>query len=128
MPRSSSYSLWLAIPVLTTLNQTCMKLLAVHMQDTAFGWQWAWRALQTPWMLGILLCEIVGFALWLTILSDTSISKAMPITSISYCAILLMSWTVFEEPIVPLQLVGSYLILAGAWLIGTASPKKQAAI
>jgi drug/metabolite transporter (DMT)-like permease len=122
MPRKSSYSLWLAIPVLTTLNQACIKLLAVQTKEISFGWEWMAQAAHTPWALGILLCEILSFALWLTILSSMDISKAAPITAVAYVAIMLMSWTVFDEPVMTLQIIGGVLIVAGVWCIGTASP------
>lgn len=121
MPRKSAYSLWVAIPVLTTLNQACIKLLAERTKAVPFGWSWLVHALQVPWMAGILLCEVMSFALWLTILADTGISKAAPITAIAYLLILLMSWTAFHETIMPLQVAGSILILIGVWLIGVAS-------
>jgi drug/metabolite transporter (DMT)-like permease len=63
----------------------------------------------------------LSFILWLKLLADTTISRAAPITAVAYFLILLMSWTVFREPIVPFQIVGSVLILAGVWLIATAS-------
>jgi drug/metabolite transporter (DMT)-like permease len=118
----SSYSLWIAIPVLTTLNQACIKLLAAQTKEIPFGWEWMAQAVQTPWAIGIFLCEVLSFALWLTILSSMDISKAAPITAVAYIAIMLMSWTVFEEPVMALQIIGGVLIMTGVWCIGTASP------
>lgn len=97
-----------------------MKLLATQMKDMPFSWGWLVQALQTPWIIGILVCETISFALWLIILSETSVSKATPITAIAYILILGMSWTLFKEAIMPLQIIGSTLILAGVWLISTA--------
>lgn len=121
MQYKSSHSLWIIIPVLTTLNQAFLKLLAARMQDKPFGWEWLAQAIQSPWMAGILVCEVMSFVLWLTILADTGISKATPITALAYISILGMSWTVFKEPVMPLQIIGSALILTGVWLISTAS-------
>ena len=119
--RISAYMLWGAIPVLSAIYQACIKLLALHMHNMPFGWMWLVYAAHSPWAIGIILSESISFALWLTILSNTSISKAAPITAIAYFMILLMSWTVFKEPFMPLQIIGSVLILVGVWLIGTAS-------
>ena len=124
MRRKSSYLLWTGIPILTVLNQACMKLLSAQMQAIPFGWDWLVRAVQNPCMLGILLCEVASFVLWLTILSDMGISKATPISAIVYILILAMGWTVFHEPVMPLQIAGSFLILAGVFLISTASTHK----
>ena len=120
-PKSSVYSLWIAIPILTTLNQAFIKLLASETKSMDFGPAWLREATQSPWTAGILICEILSFVLWLKLLADTTISRAAPITAVAYFLILLMSWTVFREPIVPFQIVGSVLILAGVWLIATAS-------
>ncbi len=119
--RLSTILLWGVIPILSTLYQACIKWLAIELKDVEFGWNWFARALQTPLTLGVVVFEAISFALWLTILSDTSISKAAPITAIAYFLILLMSWTLFHEPVMMLQIVGGVLILAGVWLIGTAS-------
>jgi len=120
-PKSSVYSLWIVIPILTTLNQAFIKLLASETKSMDFGPAWLLEATQYPWTAGILICEILSFVLWLKLLADTTISRAAPITAVAYFLILLMSWTVFREPIVPFQIVGSVLILAGVWLIATAS-------
>jgi drug/metabolite transporter (DMT)-like permease len=123
--KSINAMLWFGIPILTTLNQACIKMLAERMKDTPFGMHWLAEAMQTPWALCILLFEVLSFVLWMAILAHTSISKAAPITAISYFSILLMSWTLFKEPIMPLQIVGSALILTGVWLISTATPKQE---
>ena len=94
------------------------------MNETSFGFAWLLEVIKTPWAIGILICEVLSFALWLTILSDTDISKATPVTAISYFAILLMSWVLFNEPVQLLQIIGSALILSGVWLIGSAASKK----
>lgn len=123
--RASAAYLWLAIPLLQTLNQACIKLLALHMDEHSFDWAWLKLALQTPYAWLILVCETVTFVLWMTVLADTAISKATPITSITYVMILTVSWTWFKEPLLPLQIIGSLLIIGGGWLIATASPRAK---
>ena len=125
MGRSKVY-LWLAIPLLQTLNQACIKALALFMKQDSLGWGWLGSALQTPYALVILVCEVLTFVLWMTALSDTALSKATPITAITYCLILALSWTWFGEPVAPLQVVGSLLILGGVWLI--ACVKQESAL
>ena len=50
-------------------------------------------------------------------------SKAFPLSAVSYILILCTGWFIFNEAILPLQLLGGTLILAGVWLIGTADYK-----
>jgi hypothetical protein len=47
---------------------------------------------------------------------------------IAYIAIELMSWTLFKEPVMPLQIIGSALILAGVWFISIASEEVESSI
>ena len=54
------------------------------------------------------------------VLSELEISKAFPLSGISYVLIVAAGWFLFGEPVAWLQLVGGGLILTGAWLIATA--------
>jgi len=118
------YSLWVGLPMLSTLFQASTKMLAAEMRDEPFRWSWLAQAAHSPWAPVVLLSEVLSFILWLNVLTNVPLSKAFPITAVAYVAILLMSWTVFKEPVLPLQIIGSALILAGVWLIGTASDRK----
>lgn len=122
---SPRYYLWLAIPALTTVSQSCIKLLALSMQDQPFGLAWLMQALHTPYTAGIILCESISFFLWLRILSHTNISKAFPITSLSYCLVLVVSWTYFREPVLTLDIIGSALILCGVWMISAPNTQRS---
>ena len=76
-------------------------------------------------MLGV---EIALFFVWMRVLTELDLSKAYPLSAISYILILATGWLVFGESISQLQLIGSGLILAGVWVISTASdatPRKQ---
>ncbi len=119
--KSAGYRLWIIVPVLSALNQACIKLLSERMAGTPFGWHWFFTALFTPYAVAVILLEAFGFILWLRILAHTGLSKAMPITATAYILILLLGWVAFGEPVLPLQIIGSALILTGVWMIGTAT-------
>ena len=93
-------------------------MLAAELRETPFSGSWLVQAVHSPWALGVLGSDALSFFLWLHVLTKIPLSKAFPITAISYIAIELMSWTLFKEPLVPLQIMGGALILAGLWLIG----------
>lgn len=99
-------------------------MLAAEMRDMPFRWSWLAQATYSPWATVVLLSEVLSFFLWLNVLTNVPLSKAFPITAVAYISILLMSWTVFKEPVMALQIIGSVLILAGVWLISTASHYK----
>ena len=119
--------LWSLIPICNTLYQVFIKLAAHDMGGTDFGIAWLQQAAVTPWMWAALASELASFVIWIKILSDHELSKAFPLSAISYLLILSVSWFGFYETILPLQLVGGTLILAGVWMIGTANTQKEAA-
>ncbi len=110
---------WLAIPVLNTLFQIFIKLAADSSRGHASDW--ISGSFASPWFLAAVAIEIVGFLIWMQVLSELDLSKAFPLSALSYVLVLLSSWLYFREQITALQLIGSALILCGVWLIGTAS-------
>jgi multidrug transporter EmrE-like cation transporter len=119
------YSLWIGLPLLSALFQASTKMLAAEMRHTPFSWSWLAQATHSPWAITVLLSEVLSFVLWLNVLTHVPLSKAFPITAVAYIAIELMSWTLFNEPVVPLQIIGSALILTGVWFIGSAAPREK---
>ncbi len=111
---------WFAIPVLNTLFQIFIKLAA----DAAGGGHasgWLSGSLASPWFFAAVAVEIACFLIWMQVLSELDLSKAFPLSALSYVLVLLSSWLYFREQMTTLQLLGSALILGGVWLIGTAS-------
>jgi len=119
------YSLWIGLPVLSALFQASAKMLAAEMRHTPFSWSWLVQATHSPWAVVVLVSELLSFVLWLNVLTNVPLSKAFPITAVAYIAIELMSWMLFKEPVLPLQIIGSALILAGVWFVGIASDHDQ---
>jgi drug/metabolite transporter (DMT)-like permease len=119
------YSLWIGLPVLSALFQASTKMLAAEMRHTPFSWSWLVQATHSPWAVVVLMSELLSFVLWLNVLTNVPLSKAFPITAVAYIAIELMSWMLFKEPLMPLQIIGSTLILAGVWFVSSASDDDQ---
>lgn len=119
----SNYSLWVALPILGTLYQAGVKKLALSLGDTPLSMEWFVTAIHSPWTFIVLMSEVASFLLWMNVLSTVCVSKAVPITAISYVFILLSGWVIFDEPVKLLQLVGSAMIVWGIWLICTAKAK-----
>ena len=100
-------------------------MLAAEMRQTPFSWSWLVQAMHSPWVVVVLVSEVLSFVLWLNVLTNVPLSKAFPITAVAYIAIELMSWTLFKEPVMPLQIIGSALILAGVWFVSIAADNDQ---
>ena len=122
------YSLWIGLPLLSAVFQASAKMLAAETRHTPFSWSWLVQATHSPWAVLVLLSELLSFVLWLNVLTHVPLSKAFPITAVAYIAIELMSWTLFKEPVLPLQIIGSVLILAGVWFINIASEEIESRV
>ena len=117
--------LWILIPIFSTLYQVFIKLTANKMEGVEFGLAWLVKASSIQWMWLALISEVASFIIWMKILCDHNLSKAFPLSAISYTLILLTSWLVFNEEILLLQIIGSIFILTGVWFIGTAEKTKK---
>ncbi|NEV10495.1 transporter [Rhizobium sp. SEMIA 4088] len=111
---------WLAVPVMNTLFQFFIKLGAEQM-NAGRTESWLWQALSSYWILAAIAVEIVTFFIWMNVLAELDLSRAFPLSGISYVLIIATGWFVFGERVVALQVVGSGLILLGVWLIAGAN-------
>ncbi|MGV1758673.1 SMR family transporter [Rhizobium sp. P44RR-XXIV] len=111
---------WLAVPVLSTLYQLFIKLGAAQLKDEG-TLTWFWHALSSHWILAAIVVEIVAFFIWMNVLAELELSRAFPLTGISYVLVVAAGWFFFGERVVALQMIGSGLILTGVWLIAGAS-------
>lgn len=100
--------LYLLIPIFSTTYQIFIKMASNELQ---------------PWLWLALVSEVFAFILWMKVLSTHNLSKAFPLSAVSYILILASGWLLFGEPVMQMQIVGSVLIMAGIWLISTASDR-----
>lgn len=110
--------IWLSVPVLNTLQQIFLKRSAE--QTTGSDGQWLELLMYSHWFLAALIAEIVCFIIWTTVLAELDLSKAFPLSAISYVFVMGVAWSLFGEPVSLSQLIGSSGILLGIWLIVTA--------
>ena len=111
--------IWLMVPLLNMAQQILLKQSAVDAGRA--GGAWLVDILSSHWFLAAIVAEIVCFAIWMSVLSELDLSKAFPLSAISYVLIMGVAWLAFGEPLPLLRLAGSLLILVGVWLIATAS-------
>jgi multidrug transporter EmrE-like cation transporter len=115
--------IWLAVPLLNTVQQILLKRSAEESGNS--GGDWLVQILSSHWFLAAIVAEIACFAIWMKVLSELDISKAFPLTAISYVFIMAIAWYAFGEPLPLSQLAGSGLILIGIWCIATASQRND---
>ena len=118
--------LWICLPVFNTLNQVAMKMTAGVVANDAWGTEWFIHAAQSPYIWLSFACEIINFAVWLAILKHHHLSKAFPLTAVSYATLMATSWLFFKEPMHVQQVMGVCLIIAGITLLGAKDKKSGA--
>ncbi len=108
---------WLAVPVLEVAQQIFLKLSAQQAGVSQGGW--LLQVVCSYWFLAAIVVEIACFAIWARMLSQLGSNEMFPISAISYVAIMAAAPLLFGEPITPLGLAGSALILIGVWCVST---------
>jgi drug/metabolite transporter (DMT)-like permease len=116
--RAARPLLLMAMPVLGLANQYMAVRTARALATTPFGLGWAGRAVHIPWVPAWAGLEILTLAIWMTVLSELSLSAAFPMTALGYILVVGMGWTVLGEPVTTLEIVGGAAILLGVWLVG----------
>ena len=114
---------WLLIPLLIAINQVFIKLLARAMDTIPLGIEWVLHAFQSPWIYAIIFCESTSLILWMRILQEIDVSRAVPLTGMAYILILLIGWVFFKESIDLFQILGSLCVFTGIWFISTSESR-----
>ncbi|MGO4440754.1 EamA family transporter [Rhizobium sp. RAF56] len=116
---------WCAVPALNALFQVLIKQGAEELNDAPTALAWLASGLSSRWVLGAIAVEIVCFFLWMDVLGQLDLSRAFPLSGISYLLIVASGWLVFGEPVSALQIAGGGLILCGVWLVAGAGRKSE---
>jgi multidrug transporter EmrE-like cation transporter len=111
-------ALWVLLPLLSVGYQIAAKEAAHGLAGIPFGWHWIRAAISTPWVQGLIVCEIVSFCAWMMVLAEVKLSTAFSMTALNYVLVIAASWIVFHEVGNALQIMGGSAIIAGVWLIG----------
>ncbi len=80
-------------------------------------WGILWRIGTNPYVIIGLFIYVCGTVFWLAALSRVDLSYAYPFASLSYIVMLIASWQLFNEDIVPIRLLGTIVVGLGVFLI-----------
>ena len=116
VPRYPAYSLWLIFAVLETAAQVALKLASNH-AGTSDILQSVSPIVSSPWFIASIACDAANLAIWLAILQRHDLSVAVPLTSMTYFAVLLATGLFLREPVQMMQLVGLMLVGLGLTLV-----------
>lgn len=108
---------WLLLLVLEAGSQLALKGGTLDLPDPAWSWAWVLDMASRPLLWLGALCYIGAFATWMLILARLPLGAAFPASALVFMVVLLGSWLIFHEHIVPAQMVGFALILLGVLLL-----------
>jgi len=110
-------SLWAGFLILDSLTQLAFKMGGNSMDGAPVGFGWMAQALQTPIIWSAILGYAAVFCSWIFILKEMELSKAFPITSLTFITVPMLGWLIFGESIGWMRAIGILIILAGVSLL-----------
>ncbi len=87
------------------------------MDGAPTGFGWVVQALQTPIIWSAIFGYTAVFCSWIFILKEMELSKAFPITSLTFITVPMLGWLIFDETIGLMRALGILIILAGVGLL-----------
>lgn len=111
--RSAGVGLWALLIGSESIAQIAMKIGSEGLGGLPMGMAWLKTALSSPGVLIAVTCYVFSFFTWMLILRITTLSKAFPLSSVVFVAVLLGSWLGLGEHISGLHWLGVLVIVAG---------------
>jgi drug/metabolite transporter (DMT)-like permease len=110
--------LWVALLSMETLTQLAFKAGSEKLDGGQFDWLWVTTALTTLPVWFAIIGYLATFVVWMLILQRTDLSKAFPMTGLSYITVPLLAWVAFGEVTNGTRALGIAFITAGVMLLG----------
>ncbi|MEP6762614.1 MAG: EamA family transporter [Sporichthyaceae bacterium] len=100
-----------------TAVQIAFKLAARDLGDGALDPAWLAAAARSPAVWGAVLLYMIVFVLWMLILQQIELSRAFPLTALTYITVPAAGLLLFHETVDTEQAAGIALILVGVVLV-----------
>lgn len=111
--QSASVGLWALLIGSESVAQLAMKIGSNGLDQLPMGLGWLQAALSSPGVLVAVACYVFSFFTWMMILRLTHLSKAFPLSSVVFVAVMLGSWLGLGEPVSGLHWLGVAVIVVG---------------
>jgi drug/metabolite transporter (DMT)-like permease len=108
----------LALIILVTATQLAFKAGSEDVGAGDFDLTWLQSSLAQPSVWLAIGLYLLTFAVWLLILQRTDLSRAFPLTSLTYVSVPLLAWLIFGETVSLSRAAGIAMIVAGVALLG----------
>jgi multidrug transporter EmrE-like cation transporter len=115
--RLSLALLWTVLVAADSAAQLLFKSAAVHLAQPAPTFAWVAMVAQSWRVWSAVACLLLTFGCWMLVLRRASLSRAFPVTALTFVGVIGGSWWFFGETIVPMQYAGIALIIAGVALL-----------
>ena len=109
---------WSVFLTLDTATQMAFKTASEGLEGMSFGLPFLQRALTTPSFWIAILCYIATFVVWMAVLTRMELSRAFPLTALTYVTVPALAFLFFGEHAPPMRLAGIAVIIGGVILIG----------
>jgi len=116
-------ALALSAPAIGTIGQLLLKHVMKSLgplgaaQLGSLGRICVQLALNPLFLLAVAL-YVLGFVIWLIVLSKLDLSYAYPILALSYCLVPVISHYLFGEQVSPMRWIGIAIICVGVTVVG----------
>ena len=116
-PAWAGIALWTAYVALDTGSQLAFKWAGDRIGPDALDLAWVARALVTPGLWIGVGCYVGTLFVWMRVLQRMDLSRAFPMSGLSYVTVPAMAVVLFGESLTSTQLAGIAAICAGVVLL-----------
>jgi drug/metabolite transporter (DMT)-like permease len=109
---------WCLFVRLDAATRLAFKAASISVEGMDFGPLFIRLALATPALWLAILCYVGTFATWMAVLSRMDLSRAFPLTALTYVTLPLSALAFFGEHLPMKRMLGIVIILGGVVLIG----------
>lgn len=109
---------WSVFVALDTATQLAFKAASEKLEGMIFGLPFLQVALTTPTFWVAILCYIATFVVWMAVLTRMDLSRAFPLTALTYITVPALALLFFGEHLPLIRVAGIGVIIAGVILIG----------
>lgn len=114
-----------AFLLVDTATQMAFKVAADAIGDVPLGLDFVARMAGTCAAWLAIALYLATYVLWMLVLKDTALSRAFPLTALSYVTVPVLGWLAFGERVGLTTATGIALIIGGVALIGAQAPAAE---
>lgn len=108
---------WLAFLIAETATQVVFKIAGASISLDGGLRALIYHAAASPWVWAGFALYLVDFFLWLTILNESDLGRAYPLTSLVYLTTLFAAVVLFHEQLTAIRILGAATIMAGVAVV-----------